>query len=310
MLGVRPTATLWNLIHPTEFSHREAELAARAGASVMMTGEGGDQAFYQVRAVFAAADYLRWRGPRSQWLTAALDAARMDRQSLWHVMSQAMLAQLPGRMWSPEEEIGRFRTLMTPDALAAVRRGGLALHPWFRNPRGATSGMRWHAAMMMIDRPFYDLLQPDANLPDVITPLTSQPVVEVCLRIPPYLHIYTGWDRAIARLAFEDELPEEIITRRAKGTFEEHFAQVRRHNLAFVRELLIDGALVRQGLVDRRRLSDALSNDVSTVRSGNLEVLDCLSAEAWLRSWNRGNHRNRVPESGAGISAAGYASAR
>jgi asparagine synthase (glutamine-hydrolysing) len=86
-------------------------------------------------------------------------------------------------------------------------------------------------------------------------------------------------------LAFETELPDEIITRRAKGNFEEHIRQILGHNRAFVRELLTDGELVGQGLLDRQRLMNALADGPSPARSGNLELLDCLSVEAWARSW-------------------------
>lgn len=282
MLGVRKAATLWNLAHHTQCSREEAELAVNHGASALFTGEGGDQAFYQVRAAFAAADCLRWRHWR-HWFAVALDAARMDHQSLWRVLYEALRAQLPGGAWSPQREIGKFRALLTPEALATARRSSFVLHPWFSSQRSAPNGTRWHAAMMMLERPFYDPFLTEAHEP--VAPLMAQPVVELCLRIPSWVHIYSGWDRCIARLAFADELPEAIIGRRAKGGFEQRSWRVLQHNASFVRKMLCDGLLVEHGVLDRRKVADLFSDAPSTVRSGSLELYDCLSVEAWLRSW-------------------------
>ena len=285
MLQVRKRATLWNLIHHAELGAKEAEFAASRHATAHFTGEGGDQVFFPTRAILAAADCLRWHGLSSHWLTVALDAARVDGESLWYVLARSLLELLPGCAWSPRKDIGHCRTLLTPQTIEAVRRSGLADHPWFSDPRGAGSGTRWHASMLTTERPFYDLLLPDAGLPDPVTPLMSQPVMELALLILSELHVHSGWDRAIARLAFEHDLPELVIARRAKGGFEEHAREMLFENLDFAKYLLFDGFLVRRGIVDLGHLTRTLSRAPTVSATGNIEIYDCLSVEASLRCW-------------------------
>ena len=52
-----------------------------------------------------------------------------------------------------------------------------------------------------------------------------------------------------------------------------------------MRELLLDGGLVREGIVDRKKLTTALSGKPSKVRQGSAELLHFIAAEAWLRRW-------------------------
>jgi len=285
MLNLRPSATLWNLVHQADVGRSEAELASRTEAQAVFTGEGGDQSFYGARASLAAGSYLRRRGLRPHLLTVAWDAARVDRTSLWAVLGRAARDVVPGGAWTPQREVGKFNTLLTPAAVACARRGGLAVHPWLRDLRASSSGARWHTAMLSIERPLYDALRKEDEGPDLIHPLMMQPVVEVCRRIPPDVHIYSGWDRAIARLAFERDLPECVSARRAKGGLEEHARRMLLQNSGFVGELLWNGALMRRGLVDAEKVAEFLSQRPSLLGGTNLDWYDLLSAEAWVRSW-------------------------
>ena len=105
------------------------------------------------------------------------------------------------------------------------------------------------------------------------------------MRIPTWLHTRNGWDRAIARRAFERDLPRRIATRQTKGGMEEHAKSILVRNVAFARELLLDGHLVREQLVARDQLTEALASGPTQLRSGNPELFSCLSAEAWVRKW-------------------------
>jgi asparagine synthase (glutamine-hydrolysing) len=118
-----------------------------------------------------------------------------------------------------------------------------------------------------------------------VAPLYSQPVLELCLRLPVHLLTLGGWDRAIARRAFYDALPQEVANRKEKGAIEQHLRRVVDHNITFIRELLLDGALVSEGVVDRNRLATALSGKISQTQSPPGEIIDFVCTEAWLRRW-------------------------
>ncbi len=118
-----------------------------------------------------------------------------------------------------------------------------------------------------------------------ISPLRSQPVVEVCLRIPTYWHASDGWSRALARRAFAADVPREILQRHLKGGVDGYVKRLLFANIQFVRELLLDGLLIREGLLDRRKLADTLSGRTTRGGAEMAEVFDHLSTEAWLRTW-------------------------
>jgi asparagine synthase (glutamine-hydrolysing) len=288
--SLQPLLTVHRSPEPTnypyflEHSRLDAKLAAEHGASAVVIGFGGDQLFYQERAQWAAGDFLHRRGPRPGVLRVALDAAQMDRISVWRVLREATSSYLLNQRWSPLEEAGRMRPILVPAAIAQARRSAGFLHPLLRHPRGAPSGKLWHAHQMIQPFDFYDPIGRDGE-PERISPLFSQPVMELCLRIPTYVLTHGGWDRAVARRAFYDDLPPEIRNRRHKGGIEEHLRRTLEHNRPLLRELLLDGALVREGLIDRERLAEVLSGRATRIAAGPGEILEYAGIEAWLRRW-------------------------
>ena len=80
--------------------------------------------------------------------------------------------------------------------------------------------------------------------------------------------------------------------RHAKGDADLYVKRTVNHNIAFVRELLLEGLLVDRGLLDRRKLEQALSDDPSRLSVTIGEIIHHLATEAWLRSWTARTERN------------------
>jgi asparagine synthase (glutamine-hydrolysing) len=273
-----------NCLYYLEHSRLDAQLAAEYQATAAFTGWGGDQLFYQNHASLAAGDYLHYRGLRPQLLRVAFDSARMDRVSLWKVLRAAFAQQVRQHRWSLRDEVAEYRPLLRPEMIDEVYRSGLHVHPLLSASRSSPSGKFWHALQLSGPWEFYDPLgRPDD--PERVAPLYSQPLLELCLRVPVHVLTLGGWDRAIARRAFYSELPPEVANRRNKGGIERHVRGIFERNLVFMRELLLDGALVREGVVDRKKLATALSGKPSRVRASVGELLDFAGTEAWLRRW-------------------------
>ena len=273
-----------NCLYYLENSRLDAQLAAENQATAAFTGWGGDQLFYQNHASLAAADYLHYSGLRPQLLRIAFDSARMDRVSVWKVLHAAFAERIRHRPWSLREEVREYRPLLRPEVVDEVYRSALYVHPLLSDCRATPSGKFWHALQLSGPWEFYDPLgRPDD--PERVSPLYSQPVLELCLRVPVHVLTVGGWDRAIARRAFYNELPPEVANRRNKGSIERHVRAIFEHNVTFMRELLLDGALVREGLVDRRKLATVLSGKASPVRASVGELLDFVGTEAWMRRW-------------------------
>jgi asparagine synthase (glutamine-hydrolysing) len=76
-----------------------------------------------------------------------------------------------------------------------------------------------------------------------------------------------------------------VIDRRSKGAFDGFCARLFDRNRVLVGELLLEGGLARQGILDRSAVEAALRNPAP---SGELvmRLLALVDAEAWLRSWS------------------------
>jgi asparagine synthase (glutamine-hydrolysing) len=202
------------------------------------------------------------------------------------VLALAFRSLLPGAQDETVRSI-RHRTVVHADALrAAAREPEFFWHRW-NTVRGRLepAKLRHLYYMRGSGTHFYSPFASDD--PDYVCPLLSQPLMEVCLRIPVYLHTVAGWDRALERRAFSDALPAGITLRRRKGAINAEMSAILQANLPFVRELMLDGLLVRQGLLDRRKVEQALARGNVRMSPAAGEVLgDHLSVEAWLQRWS------------------------
>lgn len=269
----------------------EAQLAKEVCAGAIFSGELGDAAFFQLPALDAATDLLRNLGCSSHLLKVAIAAARIDGYSVYAVLLHAIWRSLsPAVPLEPSDPVTakNSRTLLTPIAYRLAGDGAEYAHPWLRSTLSLPPGKRqhMHAMLLITYQPFYDPLG-TADDPEYVAPLMSQPIVELCLRIPTYLHITGGWSRSVARRAFCKDLPFSIVSRRTKGVIDGFAKEVLKRNHRFAREFLIDGELCKAGLLDRATLEEALSDEPSQRRTTVSEIYDYLSTEAWARAWMR-----------------------
>ena len=286
MLGCERTAVPIGLLYRVLTRDGERELGHRVGASAYFTGIGGDAVFYQGPVALALADHLRSFLGSNGFLRFALAVARMENLSLAAVLALAVRSLLPGVQDEMVRSI-RHRTVVHADTLsAAAREPDFFWHRW-RTVRGRLepAKLRHLYYMRGSGTHFYSpFAAPDD--PDYVSPLLSQPLMELCLRIPVYLHTAAGWDRALERRAFSDTLPPGIVLRRRKGAINAEMSAILQANLPFVRELMLDGLLVRQGLLDRRKVELALAAGNVRLSPAAGEILgDHLSVEAWLQRW-------------------------
>jgi asparagine synthase (glutamine-hydrolysing) len=286
LLNIRRSAKPWFYLHELERSGIEDQLASQRGATGIMSGAGGDALFYQSRADLAVADYLCHHTIGTGVFQVALNAAYIERRSVWPLLRAALRQRLRQKHWSPFAESLAQRSLITHEVKDFAWSNQDLLHPWLESAEGLVPGKVWHIVSMSMPPAFYDSFGRDAA-PERVVPLMSQPLIELALRIPTYLAICGGRDRAIARRAFAKDIPAEIVTRRAKGAIDHYSVAVLDNNLDFVRELLLDGWLVRERILDRSRLEQYLSRERSPADFEYNEILhQHVCTEAWLRRWH------------------------
>ena len=157
-------------------------------------------------------------------------------------------------------------------------------HPWWGSSATLPQGKLWHILWLSAPPHFYTALEQDGD-PERVEPLTSQPLIELCLQIPTFILTAGGKDRGLARQAFSQDVPANVLERHFKASIEGFIRRTLLGNIRFVREMLLDGVLVRHHLLDRRRLEATLSGHSERISSAPVSVYDFLGVEVWARRW-------------------------
>jgi len=262
----------------------DARLASAHAATAMFTGAGGDALFYELPRWWPAADYLHDNGLDAGFPAAALDAARLGRLSVWRTLALAL------REGIHPDLSARFsrkpHPLLVDDRVAATAAQQRFMHPALSEAALLPIGKYMQTTALLHPIGYYDPFE-QAAAPELVHPLFSQPLVELCLRLPTYLLARGGRGRALARRAFAADLPPQIANRRSKGGMEQHIKAVLDANIDLVRGLLLEGELSRRGILDRSKVEALLSGRPTALTCSPSQIHGLVAVEAWLCRWTR-----------------------
>jgi asparagine synthase (glutamine-hydrolysing) len=270
----------------------EQTLATNSGATAVFNGDGGDSGFCSDSIAYAVPEYLQNHGLRPGAFRLASQVALLTERSSWSVLINAFRRLSKGEQTMPRERILAASRLVNGEIKEAFRVSTGLSHPWFKNERHVPWDKLRRLGMLIAVPEYYNVsASKDALVPEIISPLYAQPVMELLLRIPIYTHFHDGRDRGLARKAFAPDVPEPILRRlwkdRAPGFHDE---LLERHR-AFLQETLLEGALVKSGLLDRALLEEALSAGPSKSQVYPGEIFRHLDTEMWARHWLPGTTR-------------------
>ncbi len=251
--------------------------ADTAGADSFFSGGGGDNVFCYLSTASPAADRLLSGDGLNGFCRTAADVAALHDCSMWTALGYGLRKALR----AGDIHIPRRQLFMTSEALALP----CDLHPWLKGPAGALPGKREHVISVA-----FALWNTDATersrLAPVHYPLLSQPVVELCLRIPTWTWISRGRNRALARDAFSNVLPALVVNRRTKGDLTGFMAEVFRRQRSRLREMMLEGRLVEERIIDRQAIEDCLREGYDADQMQRGALLTLAKVESWARRWN------------------------
>jgi asparagine synthase (glutamine-hydrolysing) len=249
-----------------------------------LTGQGGDHLFHAAETALGFSDYLRRHGMGPGMLSELANSARLSNLSVWRVLRDTL-----------PKAFGKTQTTSLLGAIAARRTPlnsaaldlfdpDYAFPDWARVPRGLPPGKfdQVSGILHMIqvqDRLFQD------DTREVVHPLMSQPLIELCLRLPVYLLSHAGVSRGLARKAFEGRLPDLVRLRMTKGEATRYFVDQLRLNRSLLLDCLMDGELVAHRIVERRDVETFLREDQFLTHPAGRMILVYYAIEAWLRTW-------------------------
>jgi len=271
--GLRPSVAAVDY----QYDEDNAARCAQLGADTLITGQGGDAVFFQTRSALVAADALGGGLPPRALAAICRDAAAMGRVSIWSVARTALAASL-----------GRLASWPAPPYLAAAlkaQRSPARAHPWLRDLDDVPPAKRLQIHALAAAQLFHGHSR-RGQVADLVHPLLSQPLVEFCLAVPSFDLALGSNDRALAREAFADRLPAEVLTRRSKGDLTAYYGRMLARSLGVVRPYLLDGLLAGEGLIDRPYLEGALNAESLLWRDLASGLIELLAVEAWARHWS------------------------
>ncbi len=274
IVGVRPSLNGMDRHYDVDIAERCAALGVRS----ILTGQGGDMIFFQAPTPLVAADLWRRRDGRQAAIGDIQVIARWTRRSVWSVLRAAGLAAtgLGGRRRRPPP------AFLTPQGAALA--ADVALHPWLEDLRGVTPAKRLQIRGLANAQGFFGDCR-RARRAELVHPLLSQPIVELCLAIPAIDLTRGGRGRALAREAFADRLPDLVTRRRSKGDLTAYYGRMLGRSLEILRPYLLDGRLAQEGLIDRDALDEMLTETHLIWRGDYPDLLRLLAVEIWLRRW-------------------------
>lgn len=259
----------------------QVTIAERHGVSAFFNGDGGDNVFCLMLSVAPILDRLRARHGPTSILKTAVDVARITGADF-----PTILTHLFRRVWrDPRSPVASDdRSYLDPARLDAAIKS-VAHHPWYDPPKGVSQGKAAHIRAIcraMGNDGFHDRRR---NIPS-ISPLLSQPIVEQCLKIPTWNWVEGGVDRALARRAFEHDLPEEIVARKTKGGPSGFLDHLFWENEGRILSYLRDGLLAELGILTDLPKPDFSGKVGNYDRSRARRLLGLTGAESWARLWH------------------------
>lgn len=269
--GIRPGLAALDTAHDLDWANR----LQAAGVKALMTGKGGDSVLMQGAGADVFTDLWLRRGWRAALSREGRAVALATERSLWSLIGDARRFRRDGG-----HPPSRDDDLLSPATETSVATA------WKQDAAAFGPAKAWQIAGMRDNINRHGPSRLTERI-DVRHPLCAQPVVEACLAIPSHQLVLDGRDRGLARHAFRDSLPPEILGRRSKGDMSRIYGKIVLDHLPFLRPWLLEGRLAGLGVIDPEAADRILTRESLIWRGHYGPILTAAAFEAWVRVWER-----------------------
>jgi asparagine synthase (glutamine-hydrolysing) len=260
ILGMRPLAAPVPLMAYLGGGANESRAAEARGHTAIFSGDGGDSMFGGESVGLVIDDFLSRKHLRWRIIPLAAQVALYKDSVVWKILIDGL------RRWCFGARIDDFRArlLMSTGLGAKALRDSVLNeirypHAWFRDLDRVPWRTIWRMGNLLNTPSFYDPFRDACEMyPQTVAPIYAQPVVELALRIPLYVHFLHGRERGLARQAFADDIPAAICRRRWKDRAPGAFEEMTLGNREFIRETLRSGNLAAKGLINPAAIDELL----------------------------------------------------
>jgi len=269
----RPTARAF-----TQASDAAArELQVRSGATGFLSGGGGDNVFCYLQSAAPLIDHYQADGVGLPLAQTLFDIRRVTGSGILDIV-RALRKKSKRRT---RIEWATNALFLSPDAKSDLRPPA---HPWLpADDLSLPQGHLEHVRLIMAVLNHLEGYSRELTHP-IIYPLLSQPVVEACLKIPSWYWIAEGRNRAVARSAFKEMLPEKIISRSTKGTPSSFLYEILDGNRPAISEMVLGGWLRQNNVIDLTPVETSLRRFPAVTMAECARLMRLADIEAWITS--------------------------
>jgi len=249
-------------------------------AQAVFNGKGGDEILYTYGLNYPAIDFIKAHGIRPPLFRVIMEVAKIQNRSIWSVLPKIIRGGFGKNQFPETPETPT--SLLTSDIQDMIPMDEI-LHPWLQVKDNVTPGKLDHISPLAYGQYNEEYrTAPDQHF-HTIYPYLSQPVIEACLRIPLWLMLAHGKNRGLARKAFKNHLPAEVIWRESKQAGDNYYRSIILDNYDTVKALMLEGEMVKDHVLDRGNLEKALMKGHDIERSDFDDMIFYLNMEIWAR---------------------------
>jgi asparagine synthase (glutamine-hydrolysing) len=265
---------------------RAAAAMQERGASVLLSGIGGDQLFWShAPKAMPLADLLYQR----QWIALRRDTSVWARALGWsfrRTLWQGAVAPVLALHW---RRLHRARLPPLAEWLTNdfVRRHGLRDYVAAATPNDdeeRPSSALQCALLRQTMRPFALDRVTSLGAVDVRYPYLDRRLVEFALKLPLEQSIRPSESRSIVRRSCQGLLPQAICTRVSKSGPDQAFLRAVARERRWIETLFSDARTAQLGLVDPRAFRGALQRACHGRVADTTQFMRTIALEIWLRS--------------------------
>jgi asparagine synthase (glutamine-hydrolysing) len=266
-------------LHEQAFHAAVVRRAVATGSDAIVTGNGGDNVFYNTSSVRPIFDRLMSERSLIGTFLTMRDICTVTGANIFQLFREC--ARFLPTVRSPYDWQADLRLLAgAPLSLAGTHKFS---HPWLDGPRSALPGKRGHVAFLLRIQNHLEGYLRAFDLP-MLNPLMSQPIVEFALGLPSWRMIQGGRDRMPARRAYASRLPQLVLARRRKGSPSGFALEIVQRNSSEIRSRLHEGHLAKMGWIDLEMIDRSLVQGAA-MGTSYVRILAFLDMEAWIDGW-------------------------
>tara|TARA_R110001606_G_scaffold14834_2_gene61930 strand:+ start:7627 stop:9480 length:1854 start_codon:yes stop_codon:yes gene_type:complete len=258
----------------------------QSGGGALFTGQGGDHLFRVSTAPTAFADFILQRGLSRDLSKILLETANLSGRSVWSVLKDT-LPRVAGRLHVSAATAGLSgrRTLVNQHAFEGLD-PQLLLPDWATHANGLPPAKFDQVSTLVHMFQVRDHVDSGGDR-ETVRPLMSEPLLDLCLRLPAWTLSAGGVNRGLARLAFRDVVPDLVLQRTTKGYAARFYIDRVSAHREVILSALATGELAARNLISPSEVRAFGERDQYDTQHSGSRLLTYYGIEAWLRAWVR-----------------------